>query len=110
MLETVGAVSYLAASRVHHRYAAYRTLLLQVYAEPDVSASLLGDQWSVQALLGVLNSHFLASTRNPDTFRQLLRVVRHWAKRRGLYGAKKGFLGGFHWACLTARVRDGCCK
>lgn len=36
-------------------------LLALAYCEPDVCMSLLGEQWCVQALLGVLNSHFLAS-------------------------------------------------
>ena len=37
-----------------------------------------------------------------DTFRQLLRAVRAWAKARDIYGNAWGFLGGFSWALLCA--------
>ncbi len=55
---------------------------VQVYTDPDVATSLL-DRTGVQALLGVVNSHFLASSRvsTDDRFRQLLQAVRLWAKK-----------------------------
>ncbi|WP_339375947.1 poly(A) polymerase [Calothrix sp. NIES-2098] len=37
-----------------------------------------------------------------DTFRQLLRAVRAWAKARDIYSNAWGFLGGFSWALLCA--------
>ncbi len=62
----------------------------------------------VFALTGVVNSRrILSYVPDADGFRQLLRLVRSWAKRRQVYGAKAGFLAGVHWAALAARVRVG---
>eukprot|EP01048_Picozoa_sp_COSAG05_P003060 COSAG05_NODE_136_length_16902_cov_21.052312_13_plen_818_part_00 len=42
----------------------------------------------------------------PDVaiFRQTLRLVKSWAKLRGIYGNTVGFWGGMSWAILTAKV------
>ena len=39
-----------------------------------------------------------------DTFQMSLRAVKLWAKSKGLYGNMLGFLGGFSWAVLVAKV------
>lgn len=46
----------------------------------------------------------ISSVPNAEQFRALLRFVRYWAKRRGVYGAFLGFLGGAAWAICCARV------
>jgi len=41
---------------------------------------------------------------NKTTYITVLRFVRHWAKKRGLYSNAMGFFGGITWAILSARV------
>mmetsp|Transcript_27899 Transcript_27899/g.51014 ORF Transcript_27899/g.51014 Transcript_27899/m.51014 type:complete len:589 (+) Transcript_27899:94-1860(+) len=46
----------------------------------------------------------LACVPNVELFRMLLRFIRVWAKRRGVYGAHFGFFSGTAWAICCARI------
>jgi len=48
-------------------------------------------------LIGMLVSNF-------DTFKAVLRALRLWAKQRGLYSNKMGFLGGINLSILAAFI------
>ncbi|TMW68649.1 hypothetical protein Poli38472_006117 [Pythium oligandrum] len=45
-------------------------------------------------------------TPNRESFIGVLRVVRRWAKRRGLYSNKMGYLGGVNWCILVCFVNQ----
>ena len=40
----------------------------------------------------------------PDTFKRVLRLVKIWAKKHGIYSQILGFLGGASWAILVAKA------
>ncbi|KAI3687643.1 hypothetical protein L1987_81343 [Smallanthus sonchifolius] len=63
------------------------------------------DETSWKSLSGVrANNSILQLVPDVKIFQQLLRCVKLWAKRRGVYGNLFGFFGGVHLAVLTAFV------
>ncbi|KAK9079571.1 hypothetical protein SSX86_001244 [Deinandra increscens subsp. villosa] len=63
------------------------------------------DETSWKSLSGVrANNSILQLVPNVKIFQQLLRCIKLWAKRRGVYGNLFGFFGGVHLAVLTAFI------
>ncbi|PSR97879.1 Nuclear poly(A) polymerase 3 (PAP(III)) like [Actinidia chinensis var. chinensis] len=63
------------------------------------------DETSWRSLSGVhANKCILQLLPNMEVFQSLLRCVKLWAKRRGVYGNLLGFFGGVHLAVLVAYV------
>lgn len=74
---------------------------------PDVSTFYTAIPTDTAGLVArQVYDEILASVPDQDLFRQLLRCVRHWAKRRGVYGQSQefGYIGGVGWAICCARV------
>ncbi|KAJ6987756.1 nuclear poly(A) polymerase 3 [Populus alba] len=63
------------------------------------------DETSWKSLSGVrANQRILLLVPNLKNFQSMLRCLKLWAKRRGVYGNLNGFLGGVHLAVLAAFV------
>ena len=63
------------------------------------------DEKSVLSLNGCrVGLELLDLVPNPDVFREALRCIKYWARRRGVYGNILGFPGGVAYAILVARV------
>ncbi|CAK7326306.1 unnamed protein product [Dovyalis caffra] len=63
------------------------------------------DETSWNSLSGVrANQRILQLVPNLKNFQSMLRCLKLWGKRRGVYGNLNGFLGGVHLAVLAAFV------
>lgn len=63
------------------------------------------DEKTVRSINGTRVADALLSlVPNQETFLTVLRFIRHWAKKRGLYSNAMGYFGGITWAILSARV------
>ncbi|CAH9108571.1 unnamed protein product [Cuscuta europaea] len=63
------------------------------------------DERSWRSLSGVrANMSILYVLPNIEVFQSLLRCIKLWAKRRGLYGNLLGFFGGIHLAVLSTFI------
>jgi len=63
------------------------------------------DDKSVRCMNGYrVADQILQLVPNPDSFRDTLRFIKCWARRRGIYSNVLGFFGGITWALLVARV------
>ncbi|XP_020267167.1 nuclear poly(A) polymerase 3 isoform X2 [Asparagus officinalis] len=65
----------------------------------------VADETSLRSLSGVrANRRILELVPNLKNFQTVLRCVKLWARRRGIYSHLLGFFGGIHLAILVAQV------
>ena len=84
------------------------TLLNVEIDSPHTFTAAQNDTKGVLSLNGVRVCHFLKqATHSCPTFLPLLRLVKAWARVRGLYGTSAQFLGGVSWAIMVAKVVTG---
>lgn len=63
------------------------------------------DEKSVRCMNGFrVADQILKLVPDKDKFRQTLRFIKYWARRRGIYSNVLGFFGGITWSLLVARV------
>lgn len=63
------------------------------------------DDQSVRCMNGYrVADQILSLVPNHESFRQTLKFVKCWARRRGIYSNVLGFFGGITWSLLVARV------
>ncbi|MES1913848.1 MAG: hypothetical protein MHM6MM_005998, partial [Cercozoa sp. M6MM] len=63
------------------------------------------DMKTVRSLNGArVAEEMLRAVPNRDTFRRALRLIKYWAKQRGIYGNAYGYPGGVAWALMVARA------
>nr|BAP69016.1 RxLR effector candidate protein [Hyaloperonospora arabidopsidis Emoy2] len=89
------------------RYAQQQAVPKHLLCLPgdDVQVMRGMDTASVRSLsVARVASLILELVPNASTFKSCLRVIRLWARRRGLYSNKAGFLGGISWALLVCFV------
>lgn len=63
------------------------------------------DEQGIRSLNGVrLSQVLLEMVPQLSVYRKVLKVVKEWAKRHGVYSNAIGFLGGVNWAIMVAYV------
>ncbi|KAI9123098.1 hypothetical protein K1719_005987 [Acacia pycnantha] len=87
-------------------YARLKVLYVPEHVDilnPFFLRSIDGTSW--KSLSGVrANKHILQLVPNVENFQSVLRFLKLWAKRRGVYGTLFGYLGGVHLAVLAAFI------
>lgn len=75
----------------------------EVVKEDEVLKNM--DERSVRCINGFrVANQILQLVPDQETFRQTLRFVKYWARRRSIYSNVLGFFGGITWSLLVARV------
>lgn len=67
----------------------------------------IGDEQSKTSIIGRKNNLMileLAGSAQLENFKQTLRIIKVWAKNRGLSSNAMGFLGGISWAIMLAKI------
>lgn len=85
----------------HHSLLSYLPLLAILDEIDDKSASSMNGY--------IITSKIAELVPNFQTFTTTLNVIKLWAKRRGVYSALLGFLGGSSYSLLVAKVSFLCC-
>lgn len=63
------------------------------------------DEKSIHSLTGYLDTLTLLKViPNLKNFATLVGVIRKWAKNKGIYGNRFGYLGGYGWSILAGRI------
>ncbi|KAJ6847228.1 nuclear poly(A) polymerase 3 isoform X1 [Iris pallida] len=66
---------------------------------------MVADETSWRSLSGVMvNKRILQLVPHLENFQSMLRCIKFWARRRGVYSHILGFFGGVHLAILAAHV------
>lgn len=67
----------------------------------------INDDPSKTSIIGRKNNLMileLAGSAQLENFKQTLRIIKVWAKNRGLSSNAMGFLGGISWAIMLAKI------
>eukprot|EP00929_Paragymnodinium_shiwhaense_P105996 TRINITY_DN71080_c0_g1_i1.p1 TRINITY_DN71080_c0_g1~~TRINITY_DN71080_c0_g1_i1.p1 ORF type:complete len:558 (+),score=111.41 TRINITY_DN71080_c0_g1_i1:212-1885(+) len=63
------------------------------------------DEKSIRSMNGYrVADRILKLVPDREAFRQTLRFIKYWARRRGIYSNVLGFFGGITWSLMVARV------
>lgn len=67
----------------------------------------INDDQSKTSIIGRKNNLMILELAGPaqlENFKQTLRIIKVWAKNRGLSSNAMGFLGGISWAIMLAKI------
>ncbi|EIE77401.1 hypothetical protein RO3G_02105 [Rhizopus delemar RA 99-880] len=105
--------AYVPVIRMHFSgipidFVCARLLLPSIPEDLDLSddSLLVGlEEKCVRSVSGPrVTNEILRLVPSVSVFRESLRTIKLWAKKRGIYSNVMGFLGGVAWAMLVARV------
>jgi poly(A) polymerase len=90
---------------IFSRLAVLKELPAQNFDLKDMNLLRGLDERELRALNGTrVSDEIMSLIPEPVTFRQALRAIKLWAKRRAIYANIMGFPGGVAWAILIARI------